>query len=198
MAMEYNYKRTFDAVDMPPERKGEIRAALSSRCSEKQKEEYNMNGKGKIRLAVFAAVAALTCALLAGFAYAYGTQIVEMLSGGRIEIGPNFRSVDAGFDIAPAEVREGRIIFTLDGSDADITGYCSETTYYQYELTDANGYRHVVLVGGTPDDLEWAEFVLNKDGSHIASSAVITFDGDQVPAWLTTAQKVFTPDIDWE
>ena len=37
--MEYNFKRTFDAVNMSPEKQEQTRLALSSRCRQRQEEE---------------------------------------------------------------------------------------------------------------------------------------------------------------
>ena len=87
----------------------------------------------------------------------------------------------------------------LDGSETDITEYCTETTYYQYVHTTDNGYRQVFVVGGPPDDLGWAEFLWDNEGNHLASSAVFKFpeeietsDADfrtDAPAWLRSARE---------
>jgi len=60
----------------------------------------------------------------------------------------------------------------LDGSGKDITSYCSEDTFYQYERTNENGYRHVLLIGGTPDNLGWTEIVFDKNGSFVGSTGI--------------------------
>ena len=193
--MENNYKRTFDAVNMPQERWEQIRAALSSHISEKRKDNDIMNTKSiayrKPRVALIAAVIALSCILLAGAAYAYGTQIIELLGGGRIESGKingtDYNSISTGFASDPVELREGRVYFLLDGSNMDITSYCTEETAYRYERITDDGYRHVVLVGGTPDNLGWAEFVWDENGNEVGGNA--TYNSDKAPAWLNNERE---------
>lgn len=193
--MKYNYKRTFDAVRMSPEHQKRIRSELSSRFSEKQKEDNVVNIKSirKPRKALVAAVAILASVLLAGFTF--GSQIIQLLGGGRIESGTdgsgnNYTSIDAGFETDPVEIRDGQVYFVLDGSDTDITRYCTETTYYQYEQIADNGYRHVVVVGGTPDNLGWAEFVWDENGNFSGSNATTPASSNgEWPEWLELANE---------
>jgi hypothetical protein len=165
---------------MPQERQEQIREALSSRISEIERESESMITKSitykKPKVALIAAAIAMTCILLAGFAYAYGTQIIELLGGGRIESVVS-SSGDSSISISivesyPYEVREGRVFFMLDGSGKDITSYCSEDTFYQYERINENGYRHVLLIGGTPDNLGWTEIVFDENGSLVGTTGI--------------------------
>ena len=178
--MKQNFVRTFDKVKMPQERQEQIRETLSSRISEIERENKSMTTKSityrKPKVALVAAVIALSCILLAGFAYAYGTQIIELLGGGRIESVVS-SSGDSSISISivesyPYEVREGRVFFMLDGSGKDITSYCSENTFYQYERTNENGYRHVLLIGGTPDNLGWTEIVFDENGNLVGTTGI--------------------------
>lgn len=193
--MQHKYKRTFDAVRMPPERQQQIRSALSSRIAEKQKEDNVVSIKSRriSKAVVIAAVVVLATTLLVGFAY--GNQIIQLLGGGRIETGKDsagndYISMDSGFASDPAEVRNGQIYFVLDGSDTDITSYCSEETYYQYETIADNGYRHVVIIGGTPDDIGWGEFVWDEKGVFVGSNA--TQNTPETPKWLENARETFS------
>jgi hypothetical protein len=178
--MKHNFTRTFDKVNIPQERQEQIREALSSRFSEIEKEENkSMNTKSvacrKPKAALVAAAIALSCILLTGFAYAFGTQIIELLSGGRIESVEGSSGGSGSISIVesyPYEVREGRVYFMLDGSGKDITSYCSEDTYYQYERTNENGYRHVLLIGGTPDNLGWTEIVFDANGNLVGTTGM--------------------------
>ena len=178
--MKQNFVRTFDKVKMPQERQEQIREALSAHISEIERENKPMNTKSiayrKPKVALVAAVISLSCILLAGFAYAYGTQIIELLSGGRIE-SVESSSGDSSISISivesyPYEVREGRVYFMLDGSGKDITNYCSEDTFYQYENTNENGYRHVILIGGMLDNLGWTEIVFDENGNYVGSTGI--------------------------
>ena len=145
------------------------------------------------RIAIIAAVAILSLTL-AGFAY--GNRIIQMLGGGQFVEGKDsqgnyFASMDAGFEHEPVEVRDGQIYFILDGSNTNITKQCSEETYYQYETVDNNGYRHVLLIGGTPDNVGMAEYLWDQSGELRGSSA--SYKGE-TPAWLISAQEALKAD----
>ena len=188
--MSDNYKRTFDAVVLPQNRSEQIKDTISSRISEIRKENNEMNFKPiknkKSRLVLIAAVIALSSVLLAGVAVAYSTQIIDMLTGGYIEIGDDFASITTYEANVPYEVINGRVIFTLDGSNKDITDYISEETYYEYEYTAENGWHFIVHVGGTPDNLGWQEFIFDENGDRFGSTGMYT--GDEEPVWFTTGR----------
>jgi hypothetical protein len=144
----------------------------------------------KLKIAAIAAATVLAVSMLVGFAY--GNQIIQRLGGGKIETGKDsasrdFASISSGFEFDPAEVRDGQIYFILDGSDTNITSYCSETAYYQYEQVTDDGYQHIIIVGGTVDNIGWAEFVLDTDGGLSGSNA--TYNSVAEPQWLTSARQ---------
>ena len=58
----------------------------------------------------------------------------------------------------------GRVIFTFEDKTEDITDLCDGDSYYKHEYTDENGYRHLILAGGTVDDPGWAEYILDEKG----------------------------------
>lgn len=196
--MKYNYQRTFDAVRMSPEHRKRILSELSSRFSEKQKEDNVVNIKSikKPQKALVAAVAILSFALLAGFTF--GNQIIQLLGGGRMESGTDssgnsYVAMDTGFETEPVEIRDGQVYFVLNGSDKNITSYCTETTYYQYEQIADNGNRHVVVVGGTPDNLGWGEFVWDEAGAFLGSNATIPASSNgERPEWLELANEALS------
>jgi hypothetical protein len=141
------------------------------------------------RTAVAAAVVVLSLALVG---FTYGSQIIQLLGGGHFEEGKdgngdNYVSMDSGFETDPIEVRDGQIYFVLDGSNTNITDQCSEKTYYQYETVDNNGYRHVVLIGGTPDDVGMAEYIWDAKGTFRGGNA--SYNAGEEPAWLTSARE---------
>ena len=187
--MKYSYTRAFNALAMPPHRQAQIEAALSSHLAATQKEKLIMTKKKPGSYFLIAAV--LMTLLLSLVGFTFGSRIITLLGGGCIEEGASknggsFVSMDTGFAEAPAEVREGRIYFVLDGSDRDITAECSGKGSFAYETLDAEGNRHVVLVGGTADALGWAEFVWDKTGEFKGSNA--TYPHKTEPAWLAAAQ----------
>lgn len=153
------------------------------------KEEPVLRKNFSIRTAVVAAVLVLSLALVG---FAYGNQIIQLLGGGHIEEGKdangdNYISIDTGFVNDPIEVRDGQIYFVLDGSNTNITDQCSEKTYYQYETVDNEGYRHVVLIGGTPDDVGMAEYIWDANGTFKGSNA--SYNSSEEPAWLASARE---------
>ncbi len=193
--MNNNFKRTFNAVMMSSKRQEEIRSELSSALCKKQKEYYNMSEKAvlirKFRILVIALVAVIAL-LLVGFTF--GNQIIQLLGGGKIEKGKtidgkDYVSMDAGFNSDPVKVEDKQVYFILDGSDKNITDQCSDTNYYKYETTDDNGFRHVVIVGGTVDNIGFAEFVLDKDGNFIGSNATINSPSPEKLEWLESAKS---------
>jgi len=177
---------------MPPERQQQIRSALSSRYD--QKEDIMMKSRSTKRLiAVLAVVAMMVLFTIVSFAY--GDQIIEMLTGGRIESGQNkdghYVSISLTEGSAPAEVRDGQVYFTLGSSDKDITSHCTEATYYEHEHIADHGYRHVVIVGGTADSLGWGEFIWDANGHYTGGTAYHpSIDGEQ-PEWLRLANERF-------
>lgn len=188
--MKDQWKRTFDAVKMPSEHKEEIRAKLSSSMEMYEKEDMVVNRK--IKYSRFLAVAAILAAAAVMAGFAFGDQVIALLGGGSMisginEDGEDFVSMDTGFAADPVIILGDQIYFILDDSYTDITDQCSESDYYQYEKTDENGIRHVVLVGGTIDRLGWAEFVWDADGEPMGSNATLP-DGTD-PEWLTSGRE---------
>ena len=178
--MGNNYKQTFDALNIPKEKNDQIKNTLSSYISNKNMEGNYMNTKAislkKTKLILIAAVVTISLILVAGAGLAFSSQIIEMLSGGRIESftegSDNVTSITVT-ESYPYEVREGRVYFMLDGSGKDITDYCSDETFFQYERVGETGHRHVLHIGGTPNNLGWAEYVFDENGNFTGSSGII-------------------------
>lgn len=190
--MNNNYKRTFDSVRMKKAHQERMRSELSSFLSTKIEEDNTMNTKQhsikRSRIFVIAAIVVLTFTLVG---FTFGNQIIQLLGGGRIEQGKNsdgedFVSIDTGFVEDPIKVQDGQIYFILDGYNTNITDYCSDETYYEYEKISDNGYRHVVLIGGTPDNVGMAEFVFDEEGKLIGSNA--SLNSQTEPMWLKSGR----------
>lgn len=192
--MKSNYQRVFDAVGMQPEQQERIRATLSAQYSARPREDTSAGRKMKRpRILIVAAVVVLLLALVG---FTFGSQIIQLLGGGSFEtnrhtLGNASVSMSSGFETDPVEIHDNQIIFTLDGSNRNITDQCSAETYYQYETMDETGNRHVVLIGGTPDNVGWAEFVWTGGAS--ASNA--TYHEDVEPAWLVVGKAALSRDF---
>ncbi len=126
------------------------------------------------RLLIAAAIAAAL--LLAGFTFA--PVIARMLNGRTVEWDED-HLFSSGTAAVLAEVRDGRVYFTLDNTD--ITAYCSEGTYFRYDFQDEQGISHVILIGGEIDSVGWAEILYLPDGRRLGHTHLATEGED--PAW---------------
>lgn len=116
--------------------------------------------------------------------------VVEMINGRTVEMKGDHLSM-SGTATDMVEVIDGRVYFTLD--DTDITEYCSETTYFRYDLKDEQGISHVFLIGGELDSVGWTEILFLKNGKRVSHSDVITEDGNE-PAWYVTGNADVNKD----
>ena len=93
--------------------------------------------------------------------------------------------------VEPYRVVDGRVLFTAVGEgeeEIDITDLISDEKafYYEYSKEDSNGKSHdcVIAVGGTPDDLGYAEYLhLEGINSVHAMGMVYTYyiiDGNEI------------------
>ncbi|MBO4337512.1 MAG: hypothetical protein J5842_05520 [Lachnospiraceae bacterium] len=62
------------------------------------------------------------------------------------------------------KTENGRVIFTFEDKQEDITDYCDQESYYKYEYSDESGYRHLILAGGSIDNPGWAEYIFDEQG----------------------------------
>ena len=169
-----------------------VRANTDNSTIRKENQDMNTKSRSVKKLATVIIAAVFTLSLLTFVGFAYGGQIIQLLGGGRIEMGKNDNGDDfisiSVFDSSPVEIRDGRVYFILDGNDTDITDFCTESTYYEYEQITDSGIRHVFIVGGTPDNLGWGEFIWNNTVAVLGSRAVYNEDADgEAPEWLTLA-----------
>ena len=68
------------------------------------------------------------------------------------------------------EVAGDRLYFIYDGARTDITEQCDDDRYFKHEYTDSEGYRHILIVGGTPETAGSMEYVLDEKGACIFSN----------------------------
>lgn len=76
--------------------------------------------------------------------------------------GPYLIFPEADVALVPAQVADGRVLLTLNGSNRNITADCSDSTCYRYGQPDAYGRLHIVLVGGMPAAPGYAESIPGK------------------------------------
>lgn len=98
-------------------------------------------------------------------------------------------SFDTSDAVAPAEYKDGKLIFTACGENIDITEEVSETTAYVYTYTDEEEIMHYLIVGGQPENFGYAEFMMDADGVWVGGyfqGGVV--GGDIHPEWLENAK----------
>lgn len=126
------------------------------------------------RKAVVLAAALAACVALVGFAW--GDQIIQLMSGGQViigqtGIGEGYGTVimSGGYDEegnpTVIALEEGRLWFLADGQHLDVTDQMDDETPYVYTSIDEQGGLHYWIVGGTTEDYGWYEGVKLPDGT---------------------------------
>ena len=139
---------------------------------------YNRTAVKYVRRKWLIVAAIIAALMLVGFAIA--PTIIEMINGRTIEWDNN-HLYSTGNATSVAEVRNGRVYFTLDNSD--ITEYCSAETYFRYDFTDDQGIVHVILVGGELDSIGWTEILFLEDGKRLSHSSITSDENGNNPVW---------------
>ena len=115
---------------------------------------------------------------------------IEMMNGRTVEWnGGDF--VTSGTATDMVEIIDGRIYFTFN--DEDITEYCSETTYFRYDLVDEQGVSHVFLIGGELDTIGWTEILFLENGKRVSHSDFVT-EGEDKPIWYVVGNADVNED----
>lgn len=172
------YRNLMQHIELPPAAEERIRQQLLARCAQRE-EKPEMKIKHIRKPAAIAAAAVLCCALtVTALASGVVGRVYHYVTGGtsyHYENADGTKGTVGTMDLdnlnAPAEEREGRIYFTANGQDLDITDQCSPETPYLYDFTGSDGLRHAFIIGGTPDNFGWAEFLWNEEGIPEGGSA---------------------------
>ena len=83
----------------------------------------------------------------------------------------------------PAQLKDGKLIFTCNGEEIDISEEISGTKAFVYEYKDADDVTHYVLVGGTPIRYAYAEYLKDSSGDW-AGGYSARINADEHPKWL--------------
>ena len=67
-------------------------------------------------------------------------------------------------DIEYFAQEDGRLFFVYEDIKEDITDICTGDNYYDHEYYDADGIRHVIVIGCTDGEPENAEYIFNDNG----------------------------------
>ena len=165
------YRKMMQHIELSPAAEERIRQQLTARCAQRE-EKPEMKVK-RIRKPMAIPAAAVLCCALTVTALASGAigRVYHYVTNGatyHYENPDGTKGAVTTMDLdnlnAPAQAREGRLYLTANGQDLDITDQCSEQTPYLYDFTGADGLRHAFIIGGTPENFGWAEFLWDEEG----------------------------------
>ncbi|MDD6571608.1 MAG: hypothetical protein PUF12_04365 [Thermoflexaceae bacterium] len=101
-----------------------------------------------------------------------------------------YASYDTSDTDAPAEYIDGRIYFTVNGENRDITDDISETRPYTYSFIDEESVTHYFIIGGTPEHFGYAEFLWSEDEHWIGGYVHGSDNGDgKEDAWFVNGKE---------
>ena len=190
--MKDNYKNTFNKININEHKKNEMRNNLKElQVSKGKKVPVWM----KVSVAAAMMVAVLMCIpttrTIAANALKYVTGVFKFSDGSQVSVVQNDTkdevSVAVTMDVDEqgyVEVVDERIYFVHNNSKMDVTDFCSETKYYQYEEIDENGYKHMIFVGGTFEYAGWVELLFDSEGKYITNRMSVPGDCD---TWVELA-----------
>ncbi len=202
--MNGDIKRTFDCIKMSAQSQKRIENKLEQNAPDNLPTKTIPYIKKKRLIAI--AVAAIMLSFTA-VGFAYGDIIFRSLTGhvkytGIDENGETFSgmTMNSENEALPFKVEGGRILFTLDGSNKDITEFCSDSTYYTYRTPTIDGFYEVIVVGGMPDNVGYYTFIFNENGKFeggggMLGDRVSTEDDDYVFPWFENAKMEFMGDV---
>ena len=193
--MQNRVQEVYDQVRMPEECSRRIEQAMRSKRAGVLKP---FTGYRRVSRITVALTGVLLFLLTNVTVYAYTGKCIigrfvsfadnAVFTKGRDENGNNISTaaLDTADATAPAEFREGRLWFTANGENIDITNQVSENNAFIYDYRDGEGITHYLIVGGAPETFGYAEFL---------------YDETQMPEWIGgyfTAGKVGeTINPDW-
>lgn len=189
--MAQRYRTLFDrALQQAGPDAGRVeaqRAELARRCAQLEKERKNVkSGKKFARYVILAAAlaAVLSATALASAGQEKSTRLWSGTSSYTWVNADGEEENEVRFsDVVGLDLVDGRYLLTGDeaGTVVDITGQFSEDTAYVFTREkDSRGGWSDLVVGGSPDDLGWAEVIYKADGSFGGVGGV--WKGR--PAWL--------------
>lgn len=175
--MQEMYKKAFDKMEMNENNKNEIRSSLLE-MQESKRTNIPVWMKSSIAAAILVGVLLCvpTTRTLAANVLEYVIGAFQFSDGSEVSVEYN----DTGDEVSVAvtmdvdeqsyvEVVDERIYFIYGDIKKDVTNHCSETEYYEHEVIDEGGNRHMIFVGGTSEAAGWVELLFDADGNYITN-----------------------------
>ena len=169
--MKEQVKEMFEQITMPEETERKIRQAMAEERKPKRKHSGTLR-----RLAAAAAIVALILVISPTARAAVNNIVIKYFFPNSDitvyeeidEEGDTVSVVVVDTEAPPfAQIRNGRLYFTGNGEDIDITDQIAESSPYYYTYVDDYGLTHYLVVGysGSLDNFGIYEFVREeKDG----------------------------------
>lgn len=204
--MQEQLREIYGQIKMPEECTRRIEKAMQEKEAEDARKVFTGNRymPKPARAAAIVLVTAVLLLLAEGTVYAWtGKGIVSRIvsfagnavfteetdeKGNNISVG----TLDTSNMAAPAEFKEGRLLFTANGENIDITEQVSGESAYIYDYRDGQGIIHYLIVGGEPESFGYAEFLYDETknpgwaGGYFRGGKV----GESInPDWLENAKK---------
>lgn len=120
------------------------------------------------------------------------TNIFHTADGGEVIYteSDNGLSVTLSSCVGASYVRvvDDRIYMMVQNKATDVTEYCSENSYYRYELQNDDGSKSVLFIGGSIEKAGYVELLFDSRGKYIFNKMnVPTFEDGSVEAWVNLA-----------
>lgn len=198
--MRQSIKETFGQIKMPEECVQRITYAMQKegQASETDKRFPMKNHMPKPALLLTAICVILLVVKSVTYAYSYVEKrwftYNKMAEFTKETDDDGVHHVSVSYDTsetnAPAECIDGRIYFTVNGENRDITDDISETLPYTYSFIDEERVTHYFIIGGTPEHFGYAEFLWSEDEQWIGGYAHGSDNGDvKEEAWFVNGKE---------
>ena len=196
--MQELYKNTFDKISMDAAASEKIRRTIDSAGPQKTP------GYFKVMIAVAAAAAVIAALMLIPPTRALAVSAAQSISrifgfanGQKVVITESENETAAAaediWDFGTYLKNEnGRLIFSFDGQNLDITDRVSATEYFRYEKSLEDGSMAVILAGGSsPETWGWAELIFDNKGNYVmnrmAVPVITTHANPDTEEWVNIA-----------
>lgn len=206
--MQEMYKKAFDKMEMNENNKNEIRSSLLE-MQESKRTNIPVWMKSSIAAAILVGVLLCvpTTRTLAANVLEYVRDVFQFSDGTKVTVEQTATGNETTFTITRDDNEQGyvevvneRIYFIYGDSKKDVTNHCSETEYYEHEVIDEDGNRHIIFVGGTSEAAGWVELLFDSDGNYITNQMSVP---SNCSAWVELAMDAAgvptgNPELDKE
>lgn len=201
-----NVKKSYDKVVMSQACEQQIKDAMLAHSESKSKVSSWYHYIPRPAMACALAVVLLLSVDGAVYAYSGNSIVAYFLSYAQNavftrEVDENgaesaTASLNTSEAVAPAEYVDGKLMFTANGEQIEITTQISETKAFTYTYVDEKEVTHYLIVGGHPEEFGYAEFMKDAKNNWIGGyfqGGVV--GGDITPVWLEDAKEML--NIPW-